>query len=51
MTKTAAAQRQRTPGRLNRKLDSFILDAALATLTEHGYPATNMDDVAARGEM
>jgi AcrR family transcriptional regulator len=51
MTKTATAQRQRTPEPLNRKLDSFILDAALAALTEHGYAAMNMDDVAARGEM
>jgi AcrR family transcriptional regulator len=40
--------RQRTEGRLDRSRDPAILDAALAALTEHGYEATNMNDVAAR---
>jgi AcrR family transcriptional regulator len=40
--------RQRTDGRLDRSRDPVILDAALATLAEHGYEATNMNDVAAR---
>ncbi len=40
--------RQRSVGRLDRSRDPAILNAALAALTEHGYDATNMDDVAAR---
>jgi AcrR family transcriptional regulator len=40
--------RQRTDGRLDRSRDPVILDAALAALAEHGYEATNMNDVAAR---
>lgn len=40
--------RQRTVGRLDRSRDSAILNAALAALTENGYDATNMDDIAAR---
>jgi len=40
--------RQRTDGRLDRSRDPAILDAALACLTENGYDATNMNDVAER---
>jgi AcrR family transcriptional regulator len=40
--------RQRTDGRLDRSRDPAILDAALAELTENGYNATNMNDIAAR---
>ncbi|BBZ42074.1 TetR/AcrR family transcriptional regulator [Mycobacterium conspicuum] len=40
--------RQRTVGRLDRSRDPAILNAALAALTEHGYDAANMDDIAAR---
>src|ERR1700755_628081 len=40
--------RQRSVGRLDRSRDPAILDAALAALTEHGYDATNMNDIAAR---
>ncbi|ATO64588.1 TetR/AcrR family transcriptional regulator [Mycobacterium avium] len=40
--------RQRTEGRLDRSRDPAILDAALAALAEHGYDATNMNDIAAR---
>ena len=40
--------RQRTDGRLDRSRDPAILDAALAALKEHGYDATNMNDIAAR---
>jgi AcrR family transcriptional regulator len=40
--------RQRTEGRLDRSRDPAILDAALAALSEHGYAATNMNDIAAR---
>jgi AcrR family transcriptional regulator len=40
--------RQRTEGRLDRSRDPAILNAALAALTENGYDATNMDDIAAR---
>ncbi|BBY21292.1 TetR family transcriptional regulator [Mycobacterium stomatepiae] len=40
--------RQRTAGKLDRSLDIAILNAALAALTENGYDATNMDDIAAR---
>jgi AcrR family transcriptional regulator len=40
--------RQRSVGRLDRSRDPAILNAALAALTENGYDATNMDDIAAR---
>lgn len=40
--------RQRTVGRLDRSRDPAILNAALAALTENGYDATSMDDIAAR---
>jgi AcrR family transcriptional regulator len=40
--------RQRTDGRLDRSRDPAILNAALAALTENGYDATNMDDIATR---
>jgi AcrR family transcriptional regulator len=40
--------RQRTVGRLDRSRDPAILNAALAALTENGYEATSMDDIAAR---
>jgi AcrR family transcriptional regulator len=40
--------RQRSVGRLDRSRDPVILNAALAAITENGYDATNMDDIAAR---
>jgi AcrR family transcriptional regulator len=40
--------RQRSVGRLDRSRDPAILNGALAALTENGYDATNMDDIAAR---
>lgn len=41
--------RHRTSSRrLDRSRDSAILDAALAAVTEHGYNATNMNDIASR---
>ena len=40
--------RQRSVGRLDRSRDPAILNAALAALTENGYDATNMDDIASR---
>jgi AcrR family transcriptional regulator len=48
MTDSESKLRQRTDGRLDRSRDPAILNAALAALTEHGYDATNMNDVAAR---
>lgn len=48
MTDTESKLRQRTDGRLDRSRDPAILDAALAALAEHGYDATNMNDIAAR---
>ena len=40
--------RQRTEGRLDRSRDPAILDAALAVVSENGYDAANMNDIAAR---
>jgi AcrR family transcriptional regulator len=48
MTEPESKLRQRSVGRLDRTRDPAILNAALAALTENGYDATNMDDVAAR---
>jgi AcrR family transcriptional regulator len=48
MTESESKLRQRTEGRLDRSRDPAILNAALAALTEHGYDATNMNDIAAR---
>ena len=48
MTEMESKLRQRTVGRLDRSRDPAILNAALAALTENGYDATNMDDIAAR---
>jgi len=48
MTDSESKLRQRTDGRLDRSRDPAILNAALAALAEHGYEATNMNDVAAR---
>lgn len=48
MTEAVSKLRQRTEGRLDRSRDPAILDAALALLAEHGYDATNMNDIATR---
>jgi AcrR family transcriptional regulator len=48
MTDTESKLRQRSVGRLDRSRDPAILNAAVAALTEHGYHATNMNDIAAR---
>jgi AcrR family transcriptional regulator len=48
MTETEPKLRQRTVGRLDRTRDPEILNAALDVLTENGYDATNMNDIAAR---
>ncbi|MCV7102882.1 TetR/AcrR family transcriptional regulator [Mycobacterium palustre] len=48
MSEMESKLRQRTDGRLDRSRDPAILNAALAALTEHGYDATCMDDIAAR---
>jgi AcrR family transcriptional regulator len=48
MNEIESKLRQRTVGRLDRSRDPAILNAALAALTENGYDATNMDDIAAR---
>jgi len=48
MARPESKLRQRTDGRLDRSRDPAILDAALAALKEHGYGATNMNDIAAR---
>jgi AcrR family transcriptional regulator len=45
---TESKLRQRTDGRLDRSRDPAILNAALEILAEHGYDATNMNDIAAR---
>ncbi|WP_406817690.1 TetR/AcrR family transcriptional regulator [Mycobacterium sp. M23085] len=48
MAEPESKLRQRTEGRLDRSRDPAILDAALEALAEHGYDATNMNDIAAR---
>jgi AcrR family transcriptional regulator len=48
VTESKSKLRQRTEGRLDRSRDPAILDAALDVLTENGYDATNMNDIAAR---
>jgi AcrR family transcriptional regulator len=48
MTDAESKLRQRTDGSLDRSRDPAILNATLAALTEHGYDATNMNDIAAR---
>jgi AcrR family transcriptional regulator len=48
MTNSKSKLRQRTDGRLDRTRDPAILNAAVAALTENGYTATNMNDIAAR---
>jgi AcrR family transcriptional regulator len=48
MRESESKLRQRSVGRLDRSRDPAILNAALAALTENGYDATNMDDIAAR---
>jgi AcrR family transcriptional regulator len=48
MSEMESKLRQRTVGRLDRSRDPAILNAALAALTQNGYDATNMDDIAAR---
>src|ERR1700742_3583293 len=48
MSEMESKLRQRSVGRLDRSRDPAILNAALAALTENGYDATNMDDIAAR---
>ncbi len=48
MTEMEPKLRQRTEGRLDRSRDPAILDAALAVVSENGYDAANMNDIAAR---
>jgi AcrR family transcriptional regulator len=48
MTDAESKLRQRTDGRLDRSRDPAILNAAVAALTEDGYDATKMNDIAAR---
>jgi AcrR family transcriptional regulator len=48
MTNSKSKLRQRTDWRLDRTRDPAILNAAVAALTENGYTATNMNDIAAR---
>jgi AcrR family transcriptional regulator len=48
MTDSEPKLRQRTDGRLDRSRDPAILNAALSALTENGYDATSMNDIAAR---
>jgi hypothetical protein len=48
MTDTESKLRQRNEERLDRSRDPVILNAASAALAEHGYDATNMNDIAAR---
>src|ERR1700730_4169124 len=47
-TNSKSKLRQRTDGRLDRTRDPAILNAAVAALTENGYTATNMNEIAAR---
>jgi AcrR family transcriptional regulator len=42
------AGRARRPGRLDRSLDTAIVDAALAGVAELGYDRLSMDDIASR---
>jgi AcrR family transcriptional regulator len=48
MAESKPRLRQRSDGRLDRSRDPAILNAAVAALTEYGYEATNMNDIAAR---
>lgn len=48
MKDTESRLRRRTEGRLDRSRDPVILNAALASLREHGYQATTVNDIAAR---
>jgi AcrR family transcriptional regulator len=48
VTNSKSKLRQRTDGRLDRTRDPAILNAAVAALTENGYIAANMNDIAAR---
>ena len=48
MTDSEPKLRHRTDGRLDRSRDPAILNAALSSLTENGYDATSMNDIAAR---
>lgn len=45
---TPTSRRTRSRGRLDRSLDTAILDATLAGLAEAGYDRLSMDDVASR---
>jgi AcrR family transcriptional regulator len=48
MTEPESQLRQRSVGRLDRSRDTAILNAALAAITENGYDATYINDIAAR---
>jgi AcrR family transcriptional regulator len=48
MTEPESQPRQRSVGRLDRSRDTAILNAALAAITENGYDATYINDIAAR---
>jgi AcrR family transcriptional regulator len=48
MTEPESQLRQRSVGRLDRSRDTAILNAALAAITENGYDATYIYDIAAR---
>lgn len=48
MAQPESKLRQRTDGRLDRSRDPAILNAALESVAEHGYDATNMNEIAAR---
>ncbi|ORB82977.1 TetR family transcriptional regulator [Mycobacterium kansasii] len=43
-----AARPRRSPGRLDRSLDTVILEAALTGVADKGYDQLSMDDIAAR---